>query len=68
MPRKRIQRHGRTESIRASVRQFDGADLFFAAGREHGEFEKGDLRIEFASRSSRVFRFSAGRWRQIHTT
>jgi len=43
-----------------------GADLFVAAGRERGYFEKGDLRIELAIRTSRVFRFTEGRWRQIH--
>jgi ketosteroid isomerase-like protein len=43
-----------------------GADLFIAAGRERGYFAKGDIRIELAIRTSRVYRREAGRWRQIH--
>jgi len=44
----------------------EGADLFVAAGRERGHFEKGDTRIELAIRTSRVYRQVEGRWRQIH--
>lgn len=44
----------------------EGADLFVAAGRERGHFEKSDTRIELAIRTSRVYRKVDGRWRQIH--
>ncbi|MDD4882243.1 MAG: nuclear transport factor 2 family protein [Gallionellaceae bacterium] len=44
----------------------EGADLFVAAGRERGTFERGSTRIELAIRTSRVYRKVAARWRQIH--
>ncbi|MDD3530171.1 MAG: nuclear transport factor 2 family protein [Gallionellaceae bacterium] len=44
----------------------EGGDLFVAAGRERGHFTLGDLRIDLAIRTSRTYRKSAGRWRQIH--
>lgn len=43
-----------------------GGELCVAAGRERGQFERGETRVELAIRTSRVFRFSEGRWRQIH--
>ena len=43
-----------------------GADLFCAAGRERGTFEKAGTRIELAIRTSRVYRRVDGAWRQIH--
>ncbi len=43
-----------------------GEDMFCAAGRERGHFEKESLRIELAIRTSRVYRRRDGRWRQIH--
>lgn len=44
----------------------EGADLFVAAGRERGHFERGDTRIELAIRTSRVYRRVDARWQQIH--
>lgn len=41
-------------------------DLFCAAGRERGTFEKDDEKLELAIRTSRVYRRVDGRWRQIH--
>jgi hypothetical protein len=43
-----------------------GHELFCAAGRERGLFEKQGRRIELAIRTSRVYRFDGRRWRQIH--
>lgn len=43
-----------------------GADLFVAAGRERGHYQQGDIRIDLAIRTSRVYRKLDGRWRQIH--
>ena len=44
----------------------EGADLFVAAGRERGQFELGDTRIDLTTRTSRIYRKVDGRWRQIH--
>lgn len=44
----------------------ESAEMFVAAGRERGHFERGDIHIELAIRTSRIFRKVAGRWRQIH--
>ncbi len=43
-----------------------GQDIFCAAGRERGTFEKGNARIDLAIRTSRIYRLVEGRWRQIH--
>lgn len=43
-----------------------GDDLFCAAGRERGTFEKGETRIDLAIRTSRIYRRANGIWRQIH--
>lgn len=43
-----------------------GTELFIATGRERGHFEKGDVRIELAIRTTRVYRKTGERWRQIH--
>lgn len=43
-----------------------GGDLFCAAGRERGTFEKGETRIDLAIRTSRIYRRTNGAWRQIH--
>ena len=43
-----------------------GDDLFCAAGRERGTFEKGETRIDLAIRTSRIYRRANGTWRQIH--
>lgn len=43
-----------------------GKDIFCAAGRERGCFEKDGEVIELAIRTSRIYRFDGTRWRQIH--
>ncbi len=43
-----------------------GEDIFCAAGRERGTFEKGDVKLELAIRTSRIYRLVNGRWKQIH--
>lgn len=43
-----------------------GEDIFCAAGRECGTFEKGDQKLELDIRTSRIYRFVGERWRQIH--
>jgi len=43
-----------------------GADLFCAAGRERGTFEKVGTRIELVIRTSRIYRRVDGAWRQVH--
>lgn len=43
-----------------------GQDLFCAAGRERGLFEKDGQRLHLAIRTSRLYRFDGARWRQIH--
>ncbi|UJX40963.1 nuclear transport factor 2 family protein [Desulfovibrio sp. JY] len=43
-----------------------GGDLFFAAGRERGEFEKGTVKIELAIRTSRIYKKRGNDWKQIH--
>ncbi|MBI5330185.1 MAG: nuclear transport factor 2 family protein [Betaproteobacteria bacterium] len=58
-------------AARVQVAFFDytlhlGGELFVAAGRERGQFARNDERIDLAIRTSRVFRFTEGRWRQVH--
>lgn len=43
-----------------------GEDIFCAAGRERGVFEKGDEKFDLAIRTSRIYRKVHGRWKQIH--
>lgn len=43
-----------------------GQDVFCAAGRERGLFEKDGQEIALAIRTSRIYRFDGRRWRQIH--
>lgn len=43
-----------------------GEDLFCAAGRERGSFENGDVKLDLAIRTSRIYRKVDGQWRQIH--
>jgi ketosteroid isomerase-like protein len=43
-----------------------GADFFYAVGRERGEWRLGDERLPLAIRSTRLFRRSDKRWRQVH--
>ncbi len=42
------------------------SDIFFAVGREWGEFEKGGQRIKLAIRTSRIFLKYPGGWKQVH--
>ncbi len=41
-------------------------EMFYAVGREHGEFCIGDTVVPLAIRTSRVFRLIDGGWRQVH--
>jgi hypothetical protein len=41
-------------------------EMFYAVGRERGYFRCGDTEIALAIRTSRIFRRSEGRWRQVH--
>lgn len=43
-----------------------GADIFCAAGRERGAFEKNGEKIELSIRTSRIYRKVEGQWKQIH--
>lgn len=43
-----------------------GDDLFIAAGRERGNFERHETRIDLVIRTSRIFRKIDGKWLQIH--
>lgn len=40
--------------------------MFFAVGRERGRLEVDEEILDLAIRTTRVFRFTGGRWRQIH--
>lgn len=40
--------------------------VFFAVGRERGQLEAGNHVLELAIRTTRIFRFTGGRWRQVH--
>lgn len=41
-------------------------EVFVAIGRERGELVRGGERFDLAIRTSRVYRWTDGRWRQIH--
>ncbi len=41
-------------------------DVFYAVGRERGEFSIGADTIKLAIRTSRIFRKMAGEWKQVH--
>lgn len=41
-------------------------DMFTVVGRERGYFKLGDVRLELAIRTSRIYRQVAGEWRQLH--
>ncbi|HEX7971447.1 MAG TPA: nuclear transport factor 2 family protein [Thiobacillus sp.] len=43
-----------------------GQDLFYAVGRERGQFRRGGTELALAIRTSRVFRQFDGRWKQVH--
>jgi SnoaL-like domain len=42
------------------------AEVFVATGRERGELVRGGDRFDLTIRTSRVYRWTDGRWRQIH--
>ena len=42
------------------------AEMFYAVGRERGYFRSGGKEIPLAIRTSRIFRKTGGRWRQVH--
>jgi len=44
----------------------DAGEVFWAVGRERGWLEKKGQRLELAIRTSRIFRRTNGRWRQVH--
>lgn len=44
----------------------DAGELFYAVGRERGQFSLNDITIELSIRTTRIFRFRTGRWRQVH--
>ncbi|MBI5587932.1 MAG: nuclear transport factor 2 family protein [Deltaproteobacteria bacterium] len=44
----------------------EGRDLFYAVGRERGEFRLNGVALELAIRTSRIYRLSGGLWRQVH--
>jgi ketosteroid isomerase-like protein len=41
-------------------------DLFYAVGRERGDFRLGETLVELAIRTSRIYRRHPDRWRQVH--
>ncbi len=41
-------------------------EMFYAVGRERGEFRLGETVIRLAIRTSRIFRLMEGAWRQVH--
>lgn len=44
----------------------EGGELFYAVGRERGEFRLNGVALELAIRTSRVYRLSGGLWQQVH--
>jgi len=41
-------------------------DIFYAVGRERGEFRTGDTVVELKIRTSRIYGRMDGMWRQVH--
>lgn len=41
-------------------------EMFYAVGRERGEFRIGETVVDLALRTSRVFQLMNGQWRQVH--
>jgi ketosteroid isomerase-like protein len=39
---------------------------FLAVGRERGRFATGEVSLDLQIRTSRLFRLTGGRWRQVH--
>lgn len=44
----------------------EAGEIFYAIGRERGEFRIGSTVIPLAIRTTRIFMKVAGRWRQVH--
>ncbi|HEX9079849.1 MAG TPA: nuclear transport factor 2 family protein [Desulfuromonadaceae bacterium] len=44
----------------------EAGEIFYVVGRERGEFRIGDVVLNMAIRTSRVFRRADGAWRQVH--
>ncbi len=44
----------------------EAGEMFYAVGRERGEFRVGDTVIPLAIRTTRIFRLLDGRWQQVH--
>jgi ketosteroid isomerase-like protein len=61
-----------TGSARVQVEFFDytlheSDEIFWAVGRERGTLSRGDLQLDLAIRTTRLFRRDeSGRWRQVH--
>jgi len=41
-------------------------EVFYAVGRERGYFQSGDIRVDLAIRTSRIFHRVGATWRQTH--
>ena len=41
-------------------------EMFYAVGRERGEFRIGETVVDLSIRTSRVFQLINGQWRQVH--
>lgn len=41
-------------------------EMFYAVGRERGEFRIGETTIKLSIRTSRIYKFIEGQWRQVH--
>jgi ketosteroid isomerase-like protein len=44
----------------------EAGEMFYAVGRERGEFRLGDIVVPLTIRTTRIFRMIDGRWRQVH--
>ncbi|MDO8426365.1 MAG: nuclear transport factor 2 family protein [Deltaproteobacteria bacterium] len=44
----------------------EAVDMFYAVGRERGEFRSGETVVKLAIRTSRIYRLTDGRWQQVH--
>jgi ketosteroid isomerase-like protein len=41
-------------------------EMFYAVGRERGEFRVGEIVVNLAIRTSRIYKLVDGQWRQVH--
>lgn len=44
----------------------EAGEMFYAVGRERGEFRIGETVVKLAIRTSRIYRLIDGRWQQVH--